>query len=296
MDNSMEIQDIRTRLEQFQANKDPRLKNTMSVPEMRRLLGLKKTESYWLVHRNFFETKIIDGKMRVDIESFEKWYANQVKHKKVNGEEPGAELMKTSYSFKDAANLLGIHDSNLYEIWWKENLETITVDFVKRIPIEVFEQWYENQIMYQKVDKMPTITDLEADYIPLQNAADLLGITKEKLSVITRASRFKDIFEIRVFENKKWISKKSFQQFLNAQNVYKVEKEPEEELPEKEATMETKEFISRQEAAALAGVTSATITKWVQLERFPCVGAGRVLRIYRNEFLQWLKEYQEGGV
>lgn len=42
MDNSMEIQDIRTRLEQFQANKDPRLKNTMSVPEMRRLLGLKK--------------------------------------------------------------------------------------------------------------------------------------------------------------------------------------------------------------------------------------------------------------
>lgn len=54
MDNSMEIQDIRTRLEQFQANKDPRLKNTMSVPEMRRLLGLKKTESYWLVHRNFF--------------------------------------------------------------------------------------------------------------------------------------------------------------------------------------------------------------------------------------------------
>ena len=139
-------------------------------------------------------------------------------------------------------------------------------------------------------------TDLEADYIPLQDAAELLGITREKLSVITRASRFKDIFETRVFENKKWISKKSFQQFLNAQNVYQVEKEPEEEQSAKEATMETKEFISRQEAAALAGVTSATITKWVQLERFPCVGAGRVLRIYRNEFLQWLKEYQEGGV
>ena len=161
MDNSMEIQDIKTRLEQFQANKDPKLKNTMSVPEMRRLLGLKKTESYWLVHRNFFETKIIDGKMRVDLESFEKWYANQVKHKKVNGEEPGTELMKTSYSFQDAANLLGINSANLYEIWKKENLKTITVDFVKRIPIEVFEQWYENQIMYQKVDKMPTITDLE---------------------------------------------------------------------------------------------------------------------------------------
>lgn len=291
-----DAQEIRTRLEQFQANKDPKLKNTMSVPEMRRLLGLKKTESYWLVHRNFFETRIIDGRMRVDLESFEKWYANQVKHKKVNGEEPGAELLKTSYSFMDAANLLGIHNSNLYEIWRRENLETITVDSVKRIPVDVFERWYENQIMYQKADRMPTLTDLEADYIPLQEAAGLLGITKEKLSVITRASRYKDIFEIRVYDNKKWISKKSFQQFLNAQNVYQVIKEPEKEMPTSEESMETKEFISRQEAAVLAGVTSGTITKWVQLERFPCVGAGRVLRIYRKEFLQWLKEYREGGV
>lgn len=291
-----DAQEIRTRLEQFQATKDPKLKNTMSVPEMRRLLGLKKTESYWLVHRNFFETRIIDGKMRVDLESFEKWYANQVKHKKVGGEEPGAELLKTSYSFMDAANLLGIHNSNLYEIWRGENLEIITVDSVKRIPIDVFERWYENQIMYQKADRMPTLTDLEADLIPLQEAAGFLGITKEKLSVITRASRYKDIFEIRVFDNKKWISKKSFQQFLNAQNVYQVIKEPEKEVPVSKESMETKEFISRQEAAALAGVTSATITKWVQLERFSCVGAGRVLRIHRKEFLQWLKEYREGGV
>lgn len=71
-------------------------KKTMSVPEMRRLLGLKKTDSYWLVPRNFFQTHIVNGQMRVDIASFEKWYANQVKHKKVNGEEPGAELMKSS--------------------------------------------------------------------------------------------------------------------------------------------------------------------------------------------------------
>lgn len=36
-------------------------KKTMSVPEMRRLLGLKKTDSYWLVHRNFFQTYIVNG-------------------------------------------------------------------------------------------------------------------------------------------------------------------------------------------------------------------------------------------
>ena len=75
-------------------SKEPDLQKTMSVPEMRKLLGLKKTEGYWLVHRGFFKTEIIGGMMRVDIESFEKWYANQVKHKKVNGEEPGRELIK----------------------------------------------------------------------------------------------------------------------------------------------------------------------------------------------------------
>lgn len=64
-------------------------KKWMSVSEMGELLGLKKTDRYWLVHKNFFETKEIAGKMRVNIESFEKWYANQIKYHKVTGEEPG---------------------------------------------------------------------------------------------------------------------------------------------------------------------------------------------------------------
>lgn len=295
MDKMEETKDIQTKLEKYRTTKDPKLKNTMSVPEMRRLLGVKKTESYWLVHRNFFETKIIDGKMRVDIESFEKWYANQVKHKKVTGEKPGTELLKTSYSFQDAANLLSINSTTLYGIWKEENLPTVTVDFAKRIPIDVFERWYEGQIRYEKVSKFLTLTELEEDYISLDSAAKLLGITREKLSMITRTSRFKDDFEIRVYENKKWISKKSFQQFLNAQSVYQVKNPVESSLPEKRAVVETKAFISRQEAAALAGVTSVTITKWVHMDRFLCVGAGRVLRINREEFLAWLKEYREGG-
>ena len=236
MDTGKKDQKIRTEPEQCQAEKDSGLKKTMSVPEMRKLIGLKKTDSYWLVHRNFFKTEMINGRMRVDIESFEKWYANQVKHKKVTGEAPGEELLKKSYSAHDVANLLGIHDSNVYEFVKKENLETVMVDYVMRIPIEVFEKWYDNQIMYQKVDKLPTITDLEADYIRLSEEAELLGITREKLSMITRASRFKDCFEVRVYENKKWISKKSFQHFLNAQNVYQVTGKSVRKVSEKRST------------------------------------------------------------
>ena len=268
-----------------------RAKRTMSVPEMREILGLKKTESYWLVHRKFFKTKIIGGKMRVDIESFEKWYANQVKHKKVNGEKPGGELIKTSYSFREAANLLGVHDSCLYDIWRKEKLGTITVDFVKRIPIDIFEKWYESQVTHQKDMPLPSPTELEKDYVPLQDAAALLGITKEKMSAVTRTDRFRDMFDIRVFDNKKWISKKSFQKFLNIQDVYKTANAGENNPQCGRKDIITKDYVSRAEAAALAGVTAGTVTKWLQLGRFPAKGEGRSLRIHRDEFLKWLKGY-----
>ena len=46
-------------------------KTTMSVSEMRQMLGLKKTDSYWLVHRQLFETVLVAGKMRVVLDSFE---------------------------------------------------------------------------------------------------------------------------------------------------------------------------------------------------------------------------------
>ena len=54
-------------------------KTSMSVMEMGRSLGLGKTDSYWLIHKEQFETRIVAGKMRVMIESFEKWYARRRK-------------------------------------------------------------------------------------------------------------------------------------------------------------------------------------------------------------------------
>ena len=72
----------------------------MTVPEMGKLLGLKKTDRYWLVQKNVFESKEIAGKIRINIASFEKWYANQIKYHKVTGEEPGKELKSWSYSVR----------------------------------------------------------------------------------------------------------------------------------------------------------------------------------------------------
>ena len=61
-------------------------KTSMSVMEMGRMLGLGKTESYWLVKKNYFTTIIVGKRMRVMLDSFECWYAGQNHYKKVNQE------------------------------------------------------------------------------------------------------------------------------------------------------------------------------------------------------------------
>ena len=58
-----------------------KLKTSISVQEMRELLGLGKTTSYWLVNKGYFKTIIAAGKMRVMIDSFEEWYAGQNHYK-----------------------------------------------------------------------------------------------------------------------------------------------------------------------------------------------------------------------
>lgn len=157
-------------------------RETMTVPQMRKMLGLKKTESYWLVHRNFFQTDIVNGHMMIDVESFEKWYANQVKHRKVDGPEPGAELTKMSYSFAEVAEMLGVSGAVVYEIWDKNNLETFTVDFVKRIPKDVFEKWYAGQTQYRKRKHGSHVGAKRSRYISREEAAVMAGVAPATVS------------------------------------------------------------------------------------------------------------------
>ena len=64
-------------------------KTSISVPEMQRLLGMKKVEAYWLVKQGRFKVILVGGKMRIMLDSFEEWYGSQFRYKKVNGPEPG---------------------------------------------------------------------------------------------------------------------------------------------------------------------------------------------------------------
>ncbi len=60
-----------------------KMKTSISVPEMGRMLGLVKTGSYWLVKKNLFNVVMVNGKMRIMVDSFEEWYSNQKHYRKI---------------------------------------------------------------------------------------------------------------------------------------------------------------------------------------------------------------------
>lgn len=84
-----------------------RKRTSMSVLEMGRMLGLGKTESYWLIKKNYFKTILVGNTMRVMIDSFEEWYANQFKYQKVDGTPPGEELKKLHIQWRSLDSALG---------------------------------------------------------------------------------------------------------------------------------------------------------------------------------------------
>ena len=110
-------------------------KKSMSVPEMRRLLGLGKTDSYWLIKKGYFKTIMLFGKMRVMVDSFEEWYANQFHYKKVDGTPPGQNWRHTM-SIHETADILGIAPTTVYSLIDKELFIVLTVSGKKRITMK----------------------------------------------------------------------------------------------------------------------------------------------------------------
>lgn len=154
-------------------------KTIMSVPEMRQLLGIGKTDSYWLVHKQCFETILVEGKMRVVIDSFEHWYANQIKYKKVDGTPPGEELRSNSYSPPEIAEMLGLSESVIYDIIKRYDIETFQADYWTRVRKDVFEAWYKSQTKYRTKEDRERDAELEAASMTMPEMARLLMPTEQ---------------------------------------------------------------------------------------------------------------------
>lgn len=130
---------------------------TMSVPDLKRILGLGKTAAYRLVNQCYFKTYVVFGKLRIDVESFEKWYAGQFHYKKVNGERPGTDHIETICPIT-MAKVLGIPKSTAYDFLNNGEVEFIVVNGKRRVIRKSFEDWYASQSHYKMIK---TIEEVE---------------------------------------------------------------------------------------------------------------------------------------
>lgn len=229
---------------------------TMSVQEMREHLGIKKTESYWLINKRYFDTVTIAGRTRVVKVSFEEWYAGQTHYRKVTGEEPGARLKTESYGIKDIADMLGITTSSVYDLLQQTGLETVTVHYRLRVPRKAFDQWYRHQDHYRNAKDRERDRPLEEKSMTVPEMGRLLGLDRREAWKLHY--RIKDqLMTIRV-ANRPRVTRESFEQWYGNQTQYtKVSVPPTASLPPgqealtEKAEEQRKEYYSLHEAASL---------------------------------------------
>lgn len=177
--------------------------------------------------------------------------------------------------------MLGEHNSTIYTVWNKLQLPTITVDYVKRIPKGVFDDWYEGQDRYRKVDVPATIEEIEKKFILFNEAAGKLGMSSDELLAVVRYQKLGEKLDMRMFNNKRYISRTGFAAIRAMQK--------DDEASGENILLYIKRYISKKEAAQIAKVSKSTITKWALNGSFPCEAAGYVMRIEKEPFLKWLK-------
>lgn len=264
-------------------------KMTMSVMEMGRILGLKKTDAYWLVHKQCFETILVQGKMRVSIESFEHWYANQIKHKKVDGTPPGAELCANSYSIPEIAELLDVSDYIAYDLIKRCNIETFEVDTWMRVRKETFEKWYRSQTRYRTPEDRARDAALEEVSMSMPQMAKLLGITRKEAYGIIGKKENSEVFDVVVVADRKRVTFESFERWYRSQNKYhKADREADmADDSEREKLLSTdRTSFTVKEAALLIGVPPREIYRMIEEELLDCFTIGRMIRI-RRASLEW---------
>lgn len=108
-------------------------KDSISIPELRKMLGIGKTESYWLIQNRGIKTFQLRGCMRVRNKDFWDWYDNQTKHRLLQGPPPGRALQETSYSVRELTQLLAVSRDTIYALMKKDVFDTFQADNHTRI-------------------------------------------------------------------------------------------------------------------------------------------------------------------
>lgn len=233
--------------------------------------------------------------MRVELESFEKWYANQIKYHKITREEPRQELKQRSYSPKDIAEILQI-----YEEMKKADVEYILVDYWKRYPKEAFDAWYRNQNRFRNAEDREKVRGIVEGSMRMPEMARMLGVSR---SVVYNIIACSDILKTIELDGRRRVTKESFYEWYASQDRYHIVSEQAPETVKKEDNRSIERYrravqdrdghtknigndayLTVKEAALLAGINPATVHKWIKKGKIEAVQSSKTVRIPRQAF------------
>ena len=202
--------------------------------------------------------------------------------------------------------MLGINISTAYEVIKRYGLETVIVDHCLRVTKDSFDKWYAGQDKYRNREDHKKDEEILKATVSMPEMARLLGLPRSNVYSILKSRQYGHLFDSRIVAGQKRITWESFDRFLAAQDKYhlyypadKTGKVPEQNgrlanyrkkiamNAEDTRPVGTKDYLTVEEAAAMASVTKATIYNWLGRGYFPVKKVGRSARIPRKDFENW---------
>lgn len=274
-------------------------KESISIPELRKMLGIGKTESYWLLQNKGLRTFLFQGCMRIKKEDFWDWYDRQTKHRLIGGPPPGRALQEMSYSVRELTELLSVSRDTIYALLKKNVFDTFQADGHTRVTKDSFERWYANQSRFRKAEDRAKEADALRISYSMPEIARLLGIHRNTVYGII--DQRKDAFELLMVAGQKRITVSSFEAWYQSQSRYrKVLKTQENEIAEiaeeilpppvreeadvtSDATM-PKSVYRVEDLQKALGISPKAVYRLIQAGKIHAVKAGKEYLISSAEF------------
>jgi excisionase family DNA binding protein len=254
---------------------------------MGRMLGLKKTESYYLLHKHHFETVTINHQLRVVRASFEQWYEHQDKYRKVDGPEPGAMLRTQFYSVAEIADMLSLSDDSTRDLIRNQRWPTLIVAGRLRVPKKVFDQWYASQHRYRNSADRERDRLAEEASMTVPDMGRLLGIDRRQAWQLYRHAKDQLVL-IRVAEKPR-ITRESLDKWYADQKGIQPASES-SHCHEKAVETEHKEYITIHEAAEYLGISEKRVYRLVENGTFSGKKIGKTRLIRYTDVANYEKE------
>lgn len=286
---------------------------SFSIPEIRQMLGIGKTESYWILKHKGLKTFTLCGRLRIRKSDFWEWYNSQTRYSIVNGSPPGKFFKEISYSVKELMELLAVSKDTIYTLLKKNVFETIKVDNCTRITKESFERWYSTQERFRTPEDRAEDEKIIGTTYSMPDIARLLGIHINTVYQIVGNEKNQDFFEFVTVAGQRRITISSFDAWYRSQNHYTIQEQKQQEKnnditafadEEKIADMEALDMPLAQKVKSVyrvedireaLGISQKAAYKMVQTGVVHAIRTGKEYLISPDEFARIMERSQDNG-